>query len=70
MRCPLCRIPAFRRLRDALARILALCLLFAVAACDQARDPVAPEETVGEGSSAADPAPLAWRPLAPPGSRS
>ena len=55
MRCPLCRIPAFRRLRDALARILALCLLFAVAACDQARDPVAPEETVGEGPSAADP---------------
>lgn len=58
MRCPLCRIPAFRRLRGALARILALSVLLVLAACDQGADPLAPQETAGDPSSAPDAGPV------------
>jgi TolB protein len=51
MRCPLCRIPAFRRLRSRLARIFALSLLLALPGCDQ---PTAPS---GDPPSPADLAP-------------
>jgi Tol biopolymer transport system component len=50
MRCPLCRFPAFRRLRASLARIFALSLLIALVGCDEATAP--------SGDAApADPAP-------------
>ena len=52
MRCPLCRIPAFRRLRSRLARIFALGLLaVSVPGCDQ---PTAPAD---DAQSPADLAP-------------
>ena len=54
MRCPLCRIPAFRRLRSRLARIFALGLLaVSVPGCDQptapADDPQSPADLAPAG---------------------
>ena len=49
MYCPLCRIPAFRRLRSRLARIFALgCLALLVHGCDQ---PTAPAADAGDPTS-------------------
>jgi Tol biopolymer transport system component len=55
----LCRIPTPRRLRRELARIFAVTFLVALAGCDQAMDPLAPEENPGDPSSPADPGSVA-----------
>src|SRR5262245_27597254 len=59
MRYLLCRIPARRRLRLELARVFALTLLVALAGCDQAKAPLAPEENPGDLSSPAGPGSVA-----------